>query len=226
MKKWTYFIPLVAAFAFVPDLAFAGNKELKGLLAVTSVAVLVGTVFTLLTGAALAFQVLLTITFPKVLGNALSIMDQNLKRLSFLGLINTAGMFFIFAGLASLKNPLTNLIALAMLVTFLAIYAVSMASSSSLIGGRVLANTRLADHSVARTAVGWLTLAFCLLIPIVGWLVFLYYAFAGLGSTMMAIFAGRPGETEGPGRDEEKGGQPQVDDDDDVPHNPFPGGLV
>lgn len=193
MKRTTLlFLLLLTPGVFLPtEMAYAdgpSQKKLMELVALTSVVTLVGIGFTLITGALLTLQAFLSLTFSGIIDRALKITSQKTFKLAFLGVINTLGMAFLTILMGSLQQPITNLIGLAILLTFLSIFLLSLSSASITLGKRLLAGTSLEAHKTFCLAVGWLALAFCLLIPLVGWLIFLYYSLAALGSTMLALF--------------------------------------
>jgi hypothetical protein len=136
-----------------------------------------------------ALLVLLTALAPGYVGRARDVMRRWPGRSFLLGLVNFA-FFFALAMLANVKFvPLQIVGALSLLVALPILLTAGLLAAAGVVGERTWQQIASKPASLlGALAIGILAMGLALLMPIVGWIVFLGLAFTGAGAAIIALF--------------------------------------
>ena len=152
--------------------------------------VLAGLAFLFLAGMALfALQFLFLTTFPSAAGR---IQKQVETRRLFSFILGAVNVVFLLLLIGVLGHAGKGGGALAGIFLFIGIFGVlaGMLGRALQIGARASAVAGMGDNPVLHLVFGWWTIFFVGIIPVVGWLLALYWAVSGVGSVVLSLFGG------------------------------------
>jgi hypothetical protein len=152
--------------------------------------VLAGLAILFLAGMALfALQFLFLTTFPAAAGR---IQKQVETRRLFSFILGAVNVVFLLLLIGVLGHAGKGGGALAGIFLFIGIFGVlaGMLGRALQIGARASAVAGMGENPVLHLVFGWWTIFFVGIIPVVGWLLALYWAVSGVGSVVLSLFGG------------------------------------
>lgn len=144
-----------------------------------------------------ALLILLTALVPNYVRRARGVMHKWPGRSFLLGLINFA-FFFAVALLANVEFAPVQLVgALSVLVVLPILLTAGLLTATGVVGERVWQQVTSRSASLLGSlAIGILVMGLTLLVPIIGWMLFLGLVFTGLGASIIVLFRRKQAETD------------------------------
>jgi hypothetical protein len=144
-----------------------------------------------------ALLILLTALVPKYVGRARGVMHKWPGRSFLLGQVNFM-FFFAIALFADVEFIPVQLIgAFSMFIALPILLTAGLLAATGVVGERVWQQISPKPASLLGSLViGILVMGLTLLVPIVGWMLFLGLVFAGLGASIIALFRRRQAQAE------------------------------
>ncbi|MHC4597791.1 MAG: hypothetical protein ACYS47_02185 [Planctomycetota bacterium] len=141
-----------------------------------------------LSGFALfAFLLLIVIAFPQTVVRVQEGMETRPTFSFFLGLANVLFAMLLVGALANGGHG-GGIMACLILLAFLLLVVFGLSGRAQALGARAMVLAERKPNAVANLAIGWWVLYLVGIIPIVGWILFAYWATSGVGAVLVSIF--------------------------------------
>ena len=152
-----------------------------------AITLLAGISVLVLSGFALfAFLLLIVITFPKTVVRVREGMEGRPVFSFFLGLGNVLFALLLVGALAN-GGEGGGILACLILLAFLLLVVFGLSGRAQTLGARAMVLAERKPNAVANLAIGWWVLFLVGIIPIVGWVLFAYWATSGVGAVLVSI---------------------------------------
>lgn len=162
-----------------------------------------------------AFLLLLVTVFPGTVAKVREGNEQRPVFAFFLGLVNVLFVTLLVGALSNGGGP-GGLLALIILTAFTGVAVLGIASRAQMLGARTLALAERQPNAVTSLSLGWMQIFLIGILPVVGWVLFLYWSVSGIGAVLVSMFSRDPkANQEVPGLTVEP---PPEEDDQDRPH--------
>jgi hypothetical protein len=151
--------------------------------------------------ALFAFLLLIVIAFPQTVGRVQEGMENRPVFSFFLGFANVLFALLLVGALANGGGG-GGILACLILLAFLLLVVFGLSGRAQTLGARAMVLAERKPNAVANLAIGWWVLYLVGIIPIVGWVLFAYWATSGVGAVLVTAL-GKSGHR--PSEPEEKG---------------------
>jgi hypothetical protein len=160
------------------------QKSLQG-----AVSLLAGVSVIALGGLSLfAFLLLIAIAFPTSVTKVREGMEARPWVSLGLGAVNSVFVLLLLGALAHAGGP-GAVMGTLILLAFLMMAVFGLSGRAQNLGARAMVLADRKPNTVANLAIGWWVIYLVGIIPIVGWVLFAYWATAGIGSVLVSVFS-------------------------------------
>lgn len=173
---------------------FGHEKELRG--AIGAIGLLSVLMIILFCGVSVfGLQLLVLMTFPAAVEKVSKTIDDR-RIFSFaLGLVNCVFLWLLVMVLGKSGGPAGGVAVLFLLVLCAAVF-MGLTARARFMGSKAVSMAGFGANPVSQLFFGWLIIFFVGNIPIIGWVLALYWACSGVGGLVLSTFSG--GKTKQP----------------------------